>query len=88
MSPGFKFNEWELAGVPLRIEIGPKDLEKSQATIARRFDREKTPRPLDGVAAEIPGLLETAQREMLEAARTRLDEHTHLVGTGRISWPA
>ena len=51
-TPGWKFNEWELRGVPLRMEIGPKDLEKSQVVLARRDTREKSFVPMDGLAAQ------------------------------------
>ena len=42
MSPGFKFNDWEMKGVPLRIEIGPKDMDKQKILIAKRYNKEKT----------------------------------------------
>src|SRR5512134_583069 len=48
-TPGWKFNEWEMRGVPLRLEIGPKDLEKSQVVLARRDTREKSFVPMDGL---------------------------------------
>ena len=51
--PGWKFAEWELRGVPLRLEIGPKDIEKSQVLIARRDTREKLGVPMDGLPARI-----------------------------------
>jgi prolyl-tRNA synthetase len=79
MSPGFKFNEWELAGVPLRIELGPKDLEKQSVVCVKRPNREKSFVPLAEVGARVPVLLEEVQREMLEAARTRRDENTFVV---------
>ena len=50
-TPGWKFAEWELRGVPLRLEIGPKDIEKSQVMLARRDTREKASAPMDGLAA-------------------------------------
>ena len=50
-TPGWKFNEWELRGVPLRLEIGPRDLEKSQVVLARRDTREKSFVPMDGLGA-------------------------------------
>ena len=52
-TPGWKFNEWELRGVPLRLEIGPKDIEKSQVVLARRDTREKSFVPMDGLAAHV-----------------------------------
>jgi prolyl-tRNA synthetase len=75
-SPGWKFAEWELCGVPLRLEIGPKDLEKSQVFSARRDTREKAAIPLADVATRVPELLEEIQRSLLARARTFRDEHT------------
>ena len=54
-TPGWKFAEWELRGVPLRLEIGPKDIEKSQVLLARRDTREKAPMPMDGLAERVVG---------------------------------
>ena len=51
-TPGWKFAEWEMRGVPLRLEIGPKDIEKSQVLLARRDTREKLPTPMDGLTDE------------------------------------
>jgi len=79
LSPGFKFNEWEMLGVPLRIEIGPKDLEKSSAMTVRRLDRGKQPVPLDAVAERVPVLLEEVQRALFAAARVRRDAATRSV---------
>ena len=56
-TPGWKFNEWEMRGVPLRMEIGPKDLEKSQVVLARRDTREKSFVPMEGLAAHVEELL-------------------------------
>jgi prolyl-tRNA synthetase len=81
LSPGFKFNEWELLGVPLRIEIGPKDLDKASAMTVRRHDRGKQPIPLDAIADRVPGLLEEVQRALFEAARARRDAATRSVDT-------
>jgi prolyl-tRNA synthetase len=75
-SPGWKFAEWELCGVPLRLEIGPKDLEKSQVYSARRDTREKAAIPLADVATRVPALLEEIQRNLLARARQFRDEHT------------
>src|SRR5881409_290863 len=58
VSPGWKFNEWELKGVPLRLEIGPRDLEKNQFTAVRRMDRRKTPVPRGALAGRVADLLE------------------------------
>src|SRR5688572_25730433 len=76
VSPGWKFNEWELKGVPLRLEIGPKDLEKDSLMAVRRLDRKKTPVPRSGLAARVADLLEGIQADMLEARRAALRENT------------
>src|SRR5438874_4918114 len=55
--PGWKFAEWELRGVPLRVEIGPKDIEKAAVLVARRDTREKQSLPMEGLAARLRGLL-------------------------------
>src|SRR5215813_6353969 len=59
--PGWKFAEWELRGVPLRVEIGPKDIEKSQVLIARRDTREKLGVPMDGLAGRVKEMLADVQ---------------------------
>jgi prolyl-tRNA synthetase len=79
LSPGFKFNEWELLGVPLRIEIGPKDLDKGSVCCVRRTNRQKSFVAMAAVAAEVPAMLEAIQAEMLAAARARRDAATRLV---------
>ncbi len=79
LSPGFKFNEWELAGVPLRLELGPRDLEKAQATAVKRPNRAKSALPLEGAAERAQELLGEVQEEMLAAARARRDAATFAV---------
>ncbi len=81
LSPGFKFNEWELLGVPLRIELGPKDLEKGSVMTVRRHDRGKQPVSMDGVADSVRTLLDEVQRALFEAARMRRDAATRTVDT-------
>jgi len=76
ISPGWKFNEWELKGVPLRLEIGPKDLDQDQLMAVRRMDRRKTPVPRSGLSALVGSMLEEIQRDMLERCRTFLHENT------------
>lgn len=71
-SPGWKFNEWEVKGIPLRIELGPKDLEKKQAVLVRRDNNEKQPLPLAGIEKEAQILLEQIQKEMLKKAEKLL----------------
>ena len=75
-TPGWKFNEWELRGVPLRLEIGPKDLEKSQVVLARRDTREKSFVPMEGLAAHVEQMLAAIQQALLERAMTFRQEHT------------
>jgi prolyl-tRNA synthetase len=75
-TPGWKFNEWELRGVPLRLEIGPKDLEKSQVVLARRDTREKSFVPMDGLGAHAEALLATIQRALYDRAVKFREEHT------------
>ena len=79
--PGWKFAEWELRGVPLRLEIGPKDIEKSQVLIARRDTREKIGVPMEGLAARIRELLDAVQKNLFERALAFQDEHTQRVAT-------
>lgn len=73
-SPGWKFNEWEMKGVPLRIELGPRDLEAGKALIFRRDTLEKQEVQLSEITEETAKLLETVQKDMLEAARVRRDK--------------
>ncbi len=78
MTPGFKFNDWELRGVPLRIEIGPKDVENGMIIVARRDipGREaKIGIKFDEVAARIPNLLDEIHNNMLAKATKFRDEH-------------
>ena len=79
--PGWKFSEWELRGVPLRVEIGPKDIEKSAVLVARRDTREKQSLAMDGLATPIQQLLDDVQRSLFDRARMFRDEHTHRVST-------
>src|SRR5438309_6192610 len=79
--PGWKFSEWELRGVPLRLEIGPKDIEKSTVRIARRDTREKADVSMDGLADHIVHLLDDVQRDLFNRALKFRDEHTQRVST-------
>ncbi|MBZ5560217.1 MAG: proline--tRNA ligase [Acidobacteriia bacterium] len=79
--PGWKFSEWELRGVPLRVEIGPKDIEKSAVLVARRDTREKQSVAMNGLPAAIRGLLDDVQRNLLERARQFREEHTQRADT-------
>jgi prolyl-tRNA synthetase len=75
-TPGWKFNEWELRGVPLRLEIGPKDIEKSQVVLARRDTREKSSAPMEGLAGHVEQMLASIQQALLERARKFREDHT------------
>src|SRR6186997_2672453 len=73
-SPGWKYAEWELRGVPLRLEIGPKDLEKGQVFSARRDTREKQAIPFAELTTRVPELLAEIQRNLLARARKFRDD--------------
>ncbi len=72
-SPGWKFNEWEMKGVPLRIELGPRDIEAGKAVVFRRDTLEKSEYGLDGIAETVKELLSAVQKDMLKSAETRRD---------------
>ena len=72
-SPGWKFNEWEMKGVPVRIELGPRDIEAGKMLCARRDTLEKQEMSLENAASSIQDLLAQVQKDMLEAARARRD---------------
>ena len=80
-SPGWKFAEAEMRGIPVRIEIGPKDIEAGQAVIVRRDNREKQVVALDTLEESVAKTLETMQKEMLERARAHRDSHTYTAET-------
>ncbi len=75
-TPGWKFNEWELRGVPLRMEIGPKDLEKTQVVLARRDTREKSFVPMDGLAGHVEQELTAIQAALFARAVAFREAHT------------
>lgn len=72
-TPGWKFNHWELKGVPLRVEIGPKDLEKGLITYVRRDDGSKSTTAIDGAIDFLQNLLTTIQGDMLSKATKERD---------------
>jgi prolyl-tRNA synthetase len=76
LTPGRKFNDWELKGVPLRIEIGPRDVKSRQAVLVRRDTGEKRTVLLDGLAKEVGNELDSIQKSLLEKARAFLTAHT------------
>ncbi len=75
-SPGWKYAEQEMRGIPLRVELGPRDIEQGQAVVVRRDTGEKTTVALDELESAVPKLLDTIQKEMLERARAHRDAHT------------
>ena len=80
-TPGWKFNEWEVKGVPIRIEIGPKDLEKHQVLAVRRDTGEKQSLPLAGIETEIELLLAQIQTNLYERAQKKLQDRLMTVTT-------
>jgi prolyl-tRNA synthetase len=79
--PGWKYADWEMRGVPVRMEIGPKDLEKDQCVLVRRDTREKIATPLAGVHGRVRELLARIQDELLERARRFVADNTTRVST-------
>ncbi|MDR3052102.1 MAG: proline--tRNA ligase [Oscillospiraceae bacterium] len=75
-SAGYKFNDWEMKGVPLRLEVGPRDLEARQVTAVRRDSFEKAPLALDGLPQRIQALLAEVQRSLYEIALAFQQAHT------------
>lgn len=76
-SPGFKFAETEMRGVPFRVEVGPKDIEEGKCIIVRRDNGEKIECELDKLPSKIEELIPVVQADMLEAARVRRDSQTY-----------
>ena len=80
-TPGWKYAEYEMRGVPLRLEIGPKDLEKRSVFSARRDTKAKAPLPMDGLAGHVRGLLDEIQANLLARARAFRESHTSTAST-------
>ncbi len=80
-SPGWKFAEAEMRGIPVRVEIGPKDIEAGKAVLARRDTGEKTECAIEALPETIEKLLDTIQKDMLERARARRDSQTYTAKT-------
>ncbi|WP_053955607.1 proline--tRNA ligase [Inediibacterium massiliense] len=78
-SPGWKFNEWEMKGVPIRIEIGPRDIENNQVMIFRRDTLEKEAVSMDHLKETVEKLLDDIHNNLLEKARKHRDEKTYYV---------
>lgn len=77
-SPGWKFSEQEMLGIPARIEIGPKDIENGQVVVVRRDTREKIVVPMDEVTTKLSEILETIQKDLYTKAKAFLDSHIHV----------
>src|SRR5262245_10931479 len=80
-SPGFKYNEWELAGACLRVELGPKDLAKDQCVMVRRDDRKKELVPLGQAVDRAKAMLDQMQADLFAKAKKFRDDHTFEVNT-------
>ena len=74
LTPGFKFNDWEMKGIPIRIEIGPKDIAKNQLVLAKRHNQTKTSIDINSFTEKISSELKYIQKEMFDAAKKILDE--------------
>ena len=75
VTPGWKFNDWEMRGVPLRIELGPRDLAQRQVVLVPRVGGGRRPVPLDGMDAAVPSALEEVQAALFRQAKAFLDAH-------------
>jgi prolyl-tRNA synthetase len=78
-SPGWKFNQYEMKGYPIRIEIGPRDIENNQAVAVRRDKLEKEIISLDNIEETLSSMLETMQKDMFEKAKSHREAHTYIV---------
>lgn len=79
--PGWKFNEYEVKGVPIRLAMGPRDLENGQVELARRDTKEKTSMALDGAVEHIAALLDEIQNHLLERSKKHREANTFIVDT-------
>ena len=77
-NPGWKFSEQEMRGIPVRVEMGPRDIEAGQAIIVRRDNREKITVAIDDLASTLTELMETIQKDMLESATAHREAHTYV----------
>ena len=75
-SPGYKFNYWEMKGVPIRLEIGPRDIENGECILVRRDTSEKVTIKLDNLKAELEKMLTSIHNNMFEECKNRLKEKT------------
>ncbi len=77
-TPGWKFNEWEMRGVPLRLELGPRDVDNNQCVLVRRDTGEKLPVPLESIAETVLKLLDEIQANMFRKAQAFREANSHL----------
>ena len=75
--PGYKFNEWELKGIPIRIELGPRDVENNECVVVRRDTGEKVTMPSDGLLEKLEQLLDEIQASLFQRAKERTEANTH-----------
>lgn len=80
-TPGWKFSEYEMKGVPLRIEFGPRDIENKHVVVVKRNTREKLTVPIDKLAATLPKLLEEIHNEMYQKAKEHLETNIRVATT-------
>ncbi|KAL6568214.1 hypothetical protein OROHE_003898 [Orobanche hederae] len=80
-SPGWKYNYWELKGVPLRLEIGPKDLEKQQVRAVRRDNSEKVDIEMKNLVEEVTEMLDSIQQNLFDTAKVKRDACIQVVKT-------
>lgn len=79
VKPGRKFNEWELKGVPIRLEIGPRDCANDEVIVVRRDVKGKTPQPMQGLRERLVVMLDEMQKAMFESAKERMNSRTQTV---------
>lgn len=77
-SPGWKFSECEMRGIPVRVEVGPRDIEEGKCVLVRRDTREKIECRLDELEDKVSELLDTIQKDMLNRAKDHIKEHTNV----------
>lgn len=88
-SPGWKFSEQEMRGIPIRVEVGPKDMEQNQAVIVRRDTREKITVSIDELGEKALEILDVIQNDMLAKAKAHLQSHiyeAHTYDEFKVSW--
>ena len=80
-SPGYKFNDWEMRGVPVRIEMGPRDIENGTCIVVRRDTFEKITVSIDSLEEELNNILEAVQNDMFETCKKRMEDNTRVAYT-------